>query len=422
MKILFINAQDTKGGASIAPYRLSKALEKYYSTENYFIVGKKHSNDSNIFCTRKNDIQFFIELLTDKILNKLGLQYQYFPFSTGFILKKAREINPDIISLHNTHEGYFKTAILKKLSKIAPIVWTLHDMWSFSANAVHTFGDESWKQLKSGKGEKKIYPHIGINTGAWLLRQKKRIYRKSDIRIITPSGWLYQQAGQSPVFENKRIFTIPHGIDLELFNPEERQCCRSLLHIDQDAKVMIFSSAGDLDICPWKGGKLLVDILKVINRKTNHKIDLLVVGKGELKALLPLKNLNVHKIGYVTSEKFMSLLLSAADLFIYPTRADSFGLVLAESIACGTPAVTFDIGGCSDIIKNDVSGILIKPFDIETFSDKSIELLNNKKKLAALSESSRKFAEQHFDLENIAKQHFELFSSTIRKQGHGEFK
>jgi glycosyltransferase involved in cell wall biosynthesis len=348
------------------------------------------------------------------------LQYQYFPFSTRFIMKKAREIKPDIISLHNTHEGYFKTAILKSLSKIAPIVWTLHDMWSFSANAVHTFGDESWKQLKSGKGEKKIYPHIGINTGKWLLRQKKRIYKKSDIRVITPSMWLYQLACQSPVFTDKQVFSIPHGIDLAVFNSKEKRCCRSLLDIHRDAKVLVFSSAGDLDICPWKGGKLLVDILKIINSKTNHKIDLLIVGKGELKELLPLKNLNIHKIGYVTSEKFMPMLLSAADLFIYPTRADSFGLVLAESIACGTPAVTFDIGGCSDIIKNNVSGVLIKPFDVETFADKSLELLNNNKKLAALSESSREFAAAHFDLADIARQHFELFTSIIKKRKYGE--
>ncbi len=121
-------------------------------------------------------------------------------------------------------------------------------------------------------------------------------------------------------------------------------------------------------------------------------------------------------MGYVSSEIFMSLLLSAADLFIHPTRADSFGLVLAESIACGTPAVTFDIGGCSDIIKNNVSGILITPFDVETFADKSIELLNNNEKLAALSESSREFAEKHFDLADIAKQHYELFTSIISKR------
>lgn len=420
MKIVFINAQDIIGGASIAPYRLAKGLERWFNTENYFIVGKKHSADSNIFCTRKNEAQISVEFLTDRILNKLGLQYQWFPFSTRVILEKSREINPDIISLHNTHEGYFKTALLKKLSKIAPIAWTLHDMWSFTGNAAHTFGDESWKQLKTGKGEKKIYPHIGIDTGRWLLRQKRRIYKKSNIHFITPSRWLYNQAGQSPVFENKPIHQIPHGINLELFKPKDKLCCRKVLDIDPEAKVIIFSSAGDLDICPWKGGTLLIDILKAVDRKAPFKIHLLVVGKGELKEVLHLKNLKVVRVGYVTSEKFMTLLLSAADLFINPTRADSFGLVLAESIACGTPAVTFDVGGCRDVIRDDVNGSLITPFDTETFADKTIEILSDKEKLERLSDSSLKFAEAHFSIRDIAKKHYELFTSIIQNETVGD--
>ncbi|MCP5054297.1 MAG: glycosyltransferase, partial [bacterium] len=222
MKILFINAQDIIGGASIAPYRLSKKLEDQFRTENYFIVGKKSSTDPNVFSTRKNELQTLLEEFTNKVMNKLGLQYQYLPFSPRFILKKARQLKPDIISLHNTHEGYFKTSLLKKLSKIAPIAWTLHDMWSFTANAAATFGDESWKQMKSGPGEKKIYPHIGIDTGRMLLKQKRRIYNKSHLHIITPSKWMTEQANQSPVFENKPITTIPHGLDLDLFSPRDR--------------------------------------------------------------------------------------------------------------------------------------------------------------------------------------------------------
>jgi len=416
MKILFINAQDTKGGASIAPYRLSKGLAEYYGTENYFIVGKKHSADSNIFCTRKNDAQFSIELLTDKILNKLGLQYQYFPFSTRFILKKAKEIRPDIISLHNTHEGYFKTAFLKKLSKIAPIAWTLHDMWSFTANAVHTFGDESWKQLKSGKGEKKIYPHIGIDTGRWLLRQKRRIYRKSDIHIITPSQWLFNLTGQSPVFENKKVYHILHGVDLDFFSKKDKISCRKILGITEDALVIIFTSAGDLEASPWKGGKLLVDIVKAIDSKTDREIHVLVMGKGELKELLHLKNIRLHKTGYVSSEKFVPILLSASDLFINPTRADNLSVALIESIACGVPAITFDVGGCGDIIKEDVSGCLIKPFDVIAFADKTIELLKNKKRLAELSKDARQFAEKHFGLADMTKKHYDLFTVIIRER------
>jgi glycosyltransferase involved in cell wall biosynthesis len=411
MKILFINAQDIRGGASMAAYRLSKGLEKLYGTENYFIVGKKHSANSNIFCTRTREYQIIVEALTDKIMNKLGLQYQYFPYSTRFILKKARELKPDIISLHNTHEGYFKTALLKKLSKIAPIAWTLHDMWSFTANAVHTFDDESWKRLRPGKGEKRSYPHIGINTGRWLLKQKRRIYRKSDIHVITPSQWLGQLASQSPVFENKPVVTIPHGIDLEFFNPRDKTTCRKALGIDEDAKVLLFCSAGDIDISPWKGGPLLTDILTEINRKTNRKLVLIAIGKGEMKEARQLEHLELYRVGYVSSQSFMPLLYSAADLMIYPTRADTFPLVLVESVASGTPAITFDIGGCGDIIRSNTSGVLVPSFDIDSFAAQTLQLLDNPAQLAQLSASARNFAEEHLDIAGMAKKHYELFTN-----------
>jgi glycosyltransferase involved in cell wall biosynthesis len=413
MKILFINAQDTMGGASLAPYRLSKSLAQLYGTENYFIVGKKHSSDENVFCTRKSETQTIIEAFTDKVMNKLGLQYQYFPFSTRFILKKARQLQPDIISLHNTHEGYFKTALLKKLSKIAPIAWTLHDMWSFTGNAVATFGDESWKQMRTGKGEHRTYPHIGINTGRWLLRQKRRIYRKSDITLITPSQWLSETAAQSPVFRNKAIHTIAHGLDLDFFSPKDKPSCRKALGIKQDAKVLMISGAGDFDISPWKGGPLLLDILKALDRGTQKPVDLLVVGKGRLKEAEEFTHLNLHRIGYVASQAFMPILLSAADVLIYPTRADSFGLVLAEAIACGTPAVTYKIGGCVDIIRDNTSGFLVEPFDADDFAAKTLSLLNGGGQRKTLSASSRAFARQRFDIGEMAKKHYDLFKQII---------
>lgn len=415
MKVLFINFKDIEGGAAVAAYRLSKGLEVYHHTENYFIVAKKSSSDANIFPTLHkesetlNEIQVFIEFIVNRLTGKLGLQYQYFPFSTRFILKKTRELMPDIISLHNTHGGYFKTSLIKKLSKIAPITWTLHDMWSFTANAVHTFGDESWKHMRSGKGEKKIYPHIGIDTGKWLLKKKRVIYKKSDIYIVTPSWWLYNLAKQSPVFENKEIHRILHGLDLEVFKPKDKTSCRRALSIPGDAKVLMFSSSDDLEKCRWKGGQLLKNLLTAIDSKVNHKIEILVLGKGQLSDLNHLENLNIHHIGYINSERFLTVLLSAADLFIYPTKADSLGLALVEAIACETPCVTFDVGGCVDVIREDVSGCLVKSFDTETFADKTIRLLNDKKRLNELSISSRKWAETHFSLKNMAGKYYDLF-------------
>ncbi|MCP4147165.1 MAG: glycosyltransferase [bacterium] len=420
MKILFINTVDKEGGAALAAYRLSKALEKYHHTENYMIVGEKTSSDPNIFSTRRHKSELiaktkiYIEFLINKITNKLGMQYKYFPFSTRYILKKTREIKPDIISLNNTHGGYFKTSLLKKLSTIAPIYWTLHDMWSFTANAAHTFGDESWKQLKSGRDEKHIDPIIGLNTGNRLIKQKKKIYKKSNLHIITPSRWLHGLAKEAPVFEGKAQTRITHGIDLEEFKPIDKKSSRRALGIVEDAKVFMFSSAHDLAQSRWKGGQLLNDILTAIDGRATEPIDILVLGRGRMAKLETLKHINVHHMGYIKSQRFLAILLSAADLFIYPTRADSLGLVLVEAIACGTPCITFDVGGCGDVIENEIGGYRIKPFDTDAFADKTLELLANPDKLKTLATKGRQWAETHFSVKQMAKNYYELFEKDKR--------
>jgi glycosyltransferase involved in cell wall biosynthesis len=424
MKILFINTVDIEGGAAIAAYRLNKELEGLYGTENLLVVGKKVSNDANVFDTRRNkgevagEIKTFIEYLLNKLFNKLGLQYRCFPFSSRYIIKKAREFKPDIISLHNIHGGYFRTPLLKRLSKVAPIVWTLHDMWAITANAAHTFGDESWKHLKSGKDEKNIYPFLGIDTGNWLIKQKKKIYRKSDLYFVTPSQWLFQLAKEAPVLAGKedRVFLIPHGIDLELFKKRDKKSCRRALGIAEDAKVFMFSSADDISKSSWKGGKLLLDILAAIDAKTNETIDILVLGRGRMESLAHLKNLKVHHLGFINSEQFLPVLFSACDLVIYPSRADSLGLVLVEAIACETPCITFRVGGCVDVIRDDVNGHVVEPFDVETFADKTLALLANEEKLRNMSVNARQWAETHFSLAAMAKKYHGLFETIFKKR------
>jgi glycosyltransferase involved in cell wall biosynthesis len=415
MKVLFINTTDISGGAAIAAYRLAKGLKSYCSTNNYFLVAEKKSQDKNVFQTTANQLQRFTERIVGKITNIFGMQYQWFPFSTNTILKATLDLKPDIISLHNTHGNYFKTSLIKELSKLAPIVWTLHDMWSFTGNPAHTFGDESWKFMESPKNYKHIPPSIGINTGKLLLRQKKDIYRDSDITIVTPSRWLYNLVIQSPVFNGKKLLHIPHGIDLSIFKPSDKKTCRINLNIPEDANVLMFI-AECLQNNPYKGGKEFFEILHSINSKVNHKIHLIFLGKGEFKKNKGLKNLIIHKMGYVQKEDLISLCLSTADVFINPAKADNLPNVLIESISCGTPCVTFNVGGCGEIIKNGISGILIEPFNIERFADSVLNILEEKRTLASLSESARVHAEENYSLRKMALNYFELFANLIQKK------
>lgn len=414
MKILFINISDVVGGAAIAARRLGKGLENYHNTENFFLVRGKASSDKNVFATRKNGFVQAAEKWFNIFSNLLGIQYQFLPFSPRVILQKTREIKPDVISLHNTLGGYFTTSLISKLSKEAPIIWTLHDMWAFTGNSAHTFGDMSWKEMKNSRSNTRIYPSIGINTGGMLLRQKKKIYSASDLTVVTPSEWLYGLARQSPVFEGKELLHIFNGIDLDIFKPRPREELRKSLNIPPEAKVIMFS-AEKLNKNPYKGGRDLIEILKIIDARTQTKVHLLILGIGRLEELDLFKNFTVHTTGYVRDEAKVAEYLSTADLFVYPTRADNLSNALIESIASGTPAVTFDVGGCKEIIKNEISGCLIEPFDLEKFAEETLRLLSSGEKLKELSFRSRKFAEENFSLKDMSDSYFGLFERKIRK-------
>lgn len=417
MKILFINKFDVLGGAALAPFRLHEALSKDFFTENYFLVADKYSKYPNIFETRRKGLQKFLERGTNYLLNRIGLQYYYFPFSTTKILDYTHKLKPDVISLHNIHGGYFKIKLLTELSTIAPIVWTLHDMWAFTGNAAHTFGDESWKYLKSGIKERKNYPAIGINTGSWLLKQKKIIYSKSNITFVTPSYWLQNLAKQSPLLSNKTIYRIPNGVDLNVFSPlTNKNEIKKSFHLELEDEIIAFS-AKDIEDNPYKGGKDLINIMKTLNNIVQKRITVLLIGDGNIKELSDLTNLNVIKTGYIDNEKLLARYLSCADLYIYPTKADNLPNTLIEAIACGLPCITYDIGGCKEIIKNGYNGYLINPKDINQFIEKIIELLLNKKRLREFGLNARDYALKEFSITSSAKNYFTLFTSVKYSNG-----
>jgi glycosyltransferase involved in cell wall biosynthesis len=420
MKIVFINISDIIGGAAIAAKRLGESLEKKYKTNNYFIVRTKSSSRNNVFPTRKNPLIFFIERWVNIILNLFGLQYIYLPFSPREILKQVKRLEPDIISLHNIIGGYFTVSLLIKLAEIAPIVWTQHDMWAITANATHTLGDESWKEMKKGKYEKKIFPTIGINTGNWLIKRKKEIYSKSDLTFIAPSNWLYKILTTSPLITGKKVFCIHNGIDLEIFKPHSKKEIRNSINIPEDSNVISFI-AEKFKNSPFKGGEDLIKILDNLDINIDKEIHFIVIGKGIINKQSEYKNIIFHHMGYIKDEVRMSELLSASDLFIYPTKADTLPNVLIESIACGTPTITFDIGGCGDIIKNGISGYIFPPKHINQFCEKTIELLNDKDRLKEMAISSRQYAEKKFSVESMSDRYYELFEEILKASANKIF-
>jgi glycosyltransferase involved in cell wall biosynthesis len=414
MRILFINTVDQGGGAAIVMQRLIKGLIQSYATENLVLVKEKKGCSQDTLPLLTNPAQIISEKIIDRLTRKTGLLYQFFPFSSNRLVNVARSFRPHIINLHNTQSGYFATPLIARLSKIAPIVWTLHDMWSFTANAAHTFGNMSWRELKNDSELAKIPPSISLNTGKWLLRQKKTVYAKSDLTLVSPSIWLKKMAEQSPVFEGKNIHHIYNGIDSTVYKPKDKLSCKSKIGAPLDCKTVMFS-AQDLDSNnPWKGGADLIAILSKMSAITERKINFLAVGKGNSSAFKSVPNVNIINTGYVHSETDMCDYLNAADLFIYPTRADNLPNVLVESIACNTPCITFDIGGNKEIISNNANGLIIPPFDLDMFAADAVSLLHDEKRLAQFSSACSSIVKERFQLRSMVDLYYTLFKKIRR--------
>jgi glycosyltransferase involved in cell wall biosynthesis len=156
---------------------------------------------------------------------------------------------------------------------------------------------------------------------------------------------------------------------------------------------------------------MLLEILKRIDSLTKEKINLLVLGSGEMKEIYSFNNFTVFHKGYVNVEDIMSDYLNAADVFIYPSKADNLPNILVESIACGTPCITFDIGGNSEIIEDDYNGYVIPPFNFDDFAEKTIGLLNDKNKSLTFSSNCIDMTKKRFLLEDMTDQYFQLFST-----------
>ena len=399
MKIAIINISDRSGGSGIAAYRTADALKKKFGHEVFFLVRTKTLDEPNVFQTTPNAFCAKLERLFNVGMNLLGLQYVWLPFSPWYILKKLKEEKPDVVWINNTVGGYFMTSHIRKIAKLYKVVWTLHDMWAFTANGAHTFGDESWKELKAGKGESKIYPTIGLPTGNWLIRRKQRLFKDVDFKVIVPSTWMYDMAIQSPVLAGKEIKLVPHTIDTDLFKPMDKKAMKLKYGIPADGKSIAFI-AQKLKGNFFKGGSDLYDILKQLNEDTTFPIHLLLMGEDSMPELREFKNLIVHEMGYVREEQKMVEILNATDVFVYPTRADSFSLVLLESIACGVPVVSYKVGGCVDIAIDGYSGFLVEDFNTIIAVSLIMRLLTD--------------CETYNDISNLARNHSVLvFSSDL---------
>ncbi|MCL1470571.1 glycosyltransferase family 4 protein [Argonema antarcticum] len=406
MNVLHINQSDTAGGAAIAAYRLHQGLLAQ-GVDSRLLVGEvKTSSDRVAVVTRKKRIE-------DQIYRfswRLGFNHIHM-VSSFDIPKHAFYQKTDILNFHNLHTGYFNYLAIPSLTAKKPAVFTLHDMWSFTGHCAYSYDCDRWK-IGCGKCPyPDTYPGINVDNTKIEWKLKDWVYSRSNLTIVTPSTWLTAQVKQS-MLNRFPIHNIPYGIDTEIYQPLDPQQCRSMLGIPTRKKVIVFCAGSLKD--PRKGDDLLLKALESLPASLKAETVLLILGDGG-EAMAEAAELPTVNLGFASGDRLKAIAYSAADLFVFPTRADNLPLVLQESMACGTPMVSFKIGGVPDLVRPGITGYLAPPEDTEDLRNGIVQLLSDENLRDRMSQQCRAIAIQEYSLELQAHRYIELYRQLLQK-------
>ena len=136
---------------------------------------------------------------------------------------------------------------------------------------------------------------------------------------------------------------------------------------------------------------------------------------GDEKDVKSKLNFPVINFGKITEDRKLRQIYRAADLCVVPSRQESFCQVALEAQSCGTPVIAFSVGGLKDIIEHNITGYLIKPFDVEFFSMSIKNFINNKKNNLFLKDNARKRVESLFSMPSVARKYINIYKKILKK-------
>lgn len=322
-------------------------------------------------------------------------------FETYKLLKKIDEFKADIIHFHNLHDSYINLPMLFSYIKKhdIPVVWTLHDCWAFTGHCPHfTIAKcDKWKTGCHGCKQYKDYPASIFDNSELMWKLKKKWFTGvKNMTIVTPSEWLAGLAKESYLKEYP-IRVINNGIDLNVFKPTKSDF-REKYGISPSECIILGVSFG------WNYKKGLDCFVKLRN-ELNEQYRIVLVGTdSSIDKKLPSGIVSIHR---TQNQKELAEVYSAADVFFNPTREEVLGLVNLESLACGTPVVTFNTGGSPECI-DEYSGIIVEEGD-------DIKTIFEKKTYANIMEENCIKRAQQFKENEVYLKYLNIYTITLKK-------
>ena len=292
-------------------------------------------------------------------------------FATKRFISEIKELKPDVIHIHNIHGYFLNYKMLFDYLKEAdiPVIWTVHDCWLYTGHCYYysSIGCDKWMSGCGNCPQRTAFP------ASWFIdRSKQNLKDKSEtfnsikdkLTIVPVSEWIRGEMSRS-ILQNCHYQVIHNGIDLNVFDVQpDDKAVREKYGLGDKHIILGLASI-------WSKEKGWDDFMEMSKMLNGDEVIVMVGVTEEQQKRLPE---NVVGIRRTENVRQLAELYSAAVAFVNPTWQDNYPTVNLESIACGTPVVTYRTGGSIEAVtektgyvvdQGDVKGLLNAVREIE---------------------------------------------------------
>lgn len=304
-----------------------------------------------------------------------------------------KEFKPDIVHTHAAKAG----ALGRRAASAENVPVIIH---TFHGHVFHSY---------FGKFKTRIFKEI----------EKRLAKRSTGIIAISPQQ-KKELSEIHRIVEAEKVEVIPLGFDLKPFNAgrlKYRDEVREELGLEpNDVAVAIVGR-----LAPIKDHDFFLDVVEMIKDKAEQKVIFFVVGDGSEKEhiedRLKLINSSVKTVRLMSWVKDIARFNAGMDIVCLTSKNEGTPVSLIEAQAANIPVVSTDVGGVKDIIRNLETGIIVKDRRPELYADQLLDLINDEKKRAKLSQNGWNHVEEKFHYTTLVHNMDTYYKQLLRKKG-----
>lgn len=341
-----------------------------------------------------------------RLLNRSVWSNGWAPWPLLYFIKKLK---PDIVHLHWVGNGALYIRSLPHFP--CPVVWTLHDMAPITGGCHHSFECEKYE---SGCG---FCPQLGSlkvddlsNRNAKL---RKYIFSNTLVHFVAPSRWMASKAQASFSSRDVPVTVIHPDLDTDIYKPSDARMAKLDLGIDEDEVVLLMVGQGGFKN-PHKGWGVVPSIMSALaDANPTVRYRLLMVG-AETDSEFACRGVATLNMGFVDDEQTMAKCYAACRLLLFPSEAETFGMVALEAIACGRPVAAYAVGGIPEVVVEGRSGALANERTQSALADAVRRVLSIDE--AEWVDSCRQFFNSQYPRGHFVKAHLNIYKNLITAQ------